>query len=277
MARRGMTFAGPMLAVAVAVGVAIAMTGRDEAPRDPLAGMRIVELSHDFGPDTIFWPTAPMRFELAPVSLGDVPGGWFYSAFTFSGPEHGGTHLDAPYHFSETGDAAEAVPLSRLVAPAAVIDISAKAAADPDYRLAPEDVAAFEAAHGRIVDGSIVLVRTGWSTRWPDTKAYLGDDRPGHAEALHFPSFGEAAARLLVEERAAAALGIDTASTDYGRSEDFPVHRLMAAANVPGFENLTGLEALPPTGAVVIALPMKIAGGSGGPLRAVALVPETRP
>lgn len=276
--RRGwMAVAGPMLGVAAGVGVAIAIAGREDAPRDPLAGMRIVDLTHEFGPDTVFWPTAPEVFALEPVSLGEVPGGWFYSAFTFSGPEHGGTHLDAPFHFSETGDTAGDVPLARLVAPAAVIDVSARAAADPDYRLTPEDVAAFETAHGRIAPGSIVLLRTGWSARWPDAGAYLGDDRPGRTDALHFPSFGEAAARLLVEERGAAALGIDTASTDYGRSEDFPVHRLMAAAGVPGFENLTGLDALPPKGALLIALPMKIAGGSGAPLRAVALVPEARP
>jgi kynurenine formamidase len=133
-------------------------------------------------------------------------------------------------------------------------------------------VLAFEKAHGRIAAGTIVLLRTGWSRHWPDAKAYLGDDTPGDASKLSFPSYGVDAARLLVEARRIAALGIDTASIDYGRSTDFQVHRVAAAQNVPGLENLTNLDQLPATGALVIALPMKIEGGSGGPLRAVALV-----
>jgi kynurenine formamidase len=115
---------------------------------------------------------------------------------------------------------------------------------------------------------------TGWSSRWPDRKAYLGDDTPGDASKLRFPSFGESAAKLLVEERKVAALGVDTASIDYGPSTDFPVHRIAGAANVVGFENLANLEQLPATGSWIVALPMKIAGGSGGPLRAIALVPR---
>jgi len=117
-------------------------------------------------------------------------------------------------------------------------------------------------------------LRTGWRRHWPNAKAYLGDDTPGDASTLSFPSYGVEAARLLVEERGAAALGVDTASIDYGRSTDFQVHRAAAARNVPGFENLTNLDQLPVRGAVVIALPMKIEGGSGGPLRAIALVPR---
>ena len=113
-----------------------------------------------------------------------------------------------------------------------------------------------------------VLLRTGWSARWPDRKRYFGDDAPGSAANLHFPSFGAEAAKLLVEERRAGLLGLDTASIDHGPSKEFPVHRLVAAANVPGLENLTALDRLPATGAWLVALPMKIAGGSGGPLRA---------
>jgi kynurenine formamidase len=134
-------------------------------------------------------------------------------------------------------------------------------------------VTAWETRHGRIPEGAIVLLRTGWSARWPDKKRYLGDDTPGDASRLHFPSYGLEAARWLVTERGAAALGVDTASIDHGPSKDFAVHRVVSAANVAGLENLTGLDALPPTGAWVIALPMKIAGGSGGPLRAIALLP----
>lgn len=160
------------------------------------------------------------------------------------------------------------------MASAAVIDVTAQASKDRDYRLTRDDVLQFEKVNGPIARGTIVLLRTGWSRHWPNAKAYLGDDTPGDASKLSFPSYGAEAARLLVDDRGVAALGIDTASIDYGRSTDFQVHRIAAARNVPGFENLTGLERLPVRGAVVIALPMKIEGGSGGPLRAVALVPR---
>jgi kynurenine formamidase len=120
----------------------------------------------------------------------------------------------------------------------------------------------------------VVLLRTGWSRFWPDARSYLGDDTPGDASKLSFPSYGVESARLLVEERGVAALGIDTASIDYGRSTDFQVHRVAASSNVPGFENLTNLDRLPARGATIVALPMKIEGGSGGPLRAIGLVPR---
>ena len=231
----------------------------------------LVDLSHEFSAETVYWPNTPLRFEHEVIFEGEREDGMFYSAFSFSMPEHGGTHLDAPYHFHPQGDTAEAVPLSRLIAPAIVIDITEKAAADRLYRLTRDDVDAFESEHGEIAPGSIILLRTGWSRYWPDSRAYLGGDDPAK---LAFPSFGEEAARFLVEERDAAAMGIDTGSTDYGPSSDFPVHRILGAANVPGLENLTNLDRLPPTGAVVVALPIKIAGGSGGPLRAIAFTPR---
>ena len=244
------------------------------APAVDLARVELVDLTHAFDARAPYWPTAPSGFRLDTLAYGRTPGGYFYSSFAFAAPEHGGTHLDAPIHFAQGGRAADAIPLAQLVAPAAVIDVTARADADADYRLTRDDVLAFERAHGRIAPGTIVLLRTGWSRRWPDRRAYLGDDTPGDASRLRFPSFGVDAARLLVEERRAAALGADVASIDYGRSTDFAVHQLAGAANVPGLENLTNLDRLPATGAVVVALPMKIAGGSGGPLRAIALVPR---
>ena len=234
----------------------------------------IVDLSHIYGPSTVFWPTSDTKFRLDKLAYGKTEGGYFYSANTFCTPEHGGTHLDAPIHFFETGITTEKIPLEQLIAPAVVIDVTKQAAADRDYRATRADVLQFEKAHGTIARGTIVLLRTGWSRHWPNAKAYLGDDTPGDASKLSFPSFGADAAKLLVEERGAAAIGIDTASIDYGRSTDFQVHRIAAAKNVPGLENLTNLDRLPPRGALVIALPMKIEGGSGGPLRAVALVPR---
>ena len=160
--------------------------------------------------------------------------------------------------------------------PAVVIDVADSASRNPDYRLTPADVARFEKRHGRIAPGTIVLLRTGWDVRWPGRKAYFGDDTPGDASHLHFPSYGAEAARLLVEERKVAAIGVDVASIDYGPSVDFEVHRIAAAAGVPGFENLRGLEQVPARGAWVVALPALIRNGSGGPLRAIAIVPASR-
>lgn len=238
-----------------------------------LSRYRIVDLTHPFNAQTLYWPNAPSTFKLEPLSFGRSAGGFFYSAYAFSAPEHGGTHLDAPIHFSERGNTADKIPLTQLIAPAVVLDVTAKAASNPDYLLTSEDVLRFERSHGRIRPGTIVLLRTGWSRRWPDRKAYFGDDTPGDASKLHFPSYGAEAAPL-VNDRRVAALGADVASIDFGPSTDFIVHQIATSANVPGFENLTNLDQLPSTGATIFALPMKIEGGSGGPLRAVALVPR---
>lgn len=228
----------------------------------------LVDLTWPFDERTLYWPSSLDTFQLKRIAFGRTPGGYFYASNSFCTPEHGGTHLDAPIHFAEGKRTADQIPLSQLVGPAAVIDISAKA--DPDYRLTADDIRQWEQRNGRIESGTIVLLRTGWGKRWPDRKAYFGDDRPGVTDALHFPSYGEGAARLLVE-RGVSALGVDTASIDYGQSRDFIVHQIVAAANVPGFENVAHLERMPVRGAWVVALPMKIGGGSGGPLRIIGV------
>lgn len=243
-------------------------------PQLDLRGAELVDLTWAFDEQTLYWPTSPTSFEIRQLAYGATPGGWFYASNSVCTPEHGGTHLDAPIHFAEGRRTADQIPLEQLLAPAVVLDVSAKAAANADYRLTAEDVRAWESQHGAIAAGTIVLLRTGWGARWPDRKRYFGDDTPGATDNLHFPSYGEDAARLLVEDRRVAALGVDTASIDYGQSSDFIVHRIANGANVPGFENVAHLERLPARGAFVIALPMKIAGGSGGPLRIVAAVPR---
>jgi kynurenine formamidase len=247
--------------------------GEKPAPGLDLARARIVDLTHPFAADTLYWPTSTSGFEHKELHRGPTPAGFFYSAYSFCAPEHGGTHVDAPSHFAESGRGAGDIALDRLVAPAAVIDVARKALADPDYRLTAADVREWEKANGELTRGTIVLLRTGWSTRWPDAKLYLGDDTKGDASKLHFPALGKEAAELLVA-RKVAAIGVDTASIDHGPSQDFVVHQVVAAANMPAFENLTGLERVPATRAWVIALPMKIAAGSGAPLRIVALVPR---
>lgn len=262
----------PRASLVLLAGLAACRT----APSLDLSRYELVDLSHPYSAATLYWPTSPSAFELKPLHVGPTPAGFFYSAYTFATPEHGGTHLDAPVHFFQAGASVERIPLNQLVAPAAVLDVRDSAAANPDYRLIPADIEAFERAHGRIAAGTIVLLHTGWSSRWGDRKGYFGDDTRGDATKLHFPGYGAEAARILVEERKVAALGVDSPSVDYGPAQDFPVHRLGAPHGVPNFANLANLDRLPATGALVVALPMKIEGGSGAPLRAVALLPRGR-
>ena len=235
-----------------------------------------VDLSHPFSDSTIYWPTAkPFRRET--VAEGVTPGGYFYAAYNFSAAEHGGTHLDAPVHFAQGRLTADAIPLSRLMGPAVVVDVRDSAAINPDYLVGTADLERWETAHGRIPDGAILLLRTGWSARWPDRLRYLGTTDTGAAATtrLHFPGLDSAAARWLVTQRRIAAAGLDTPSIDHGPSTGFWAHRILMAADIPAFENVASLDRLPETGAWIVALPMKIGGGSGGPLRIVAAVPRT--
>jgi kynurenine formamidase len=233
---------------------------------------RLIDLTHPFDARTIYWPTA-RSFSLEPVAHGVTPEGYWYAANNFCAAEHGGTHLDAPIHFAEGRWTADQVPLGRLVGPAVVVDLTTKSARDANALLTVADLRALESSHGRIPDDAIVLVRTGWARYWDDRARYLGSDVPGDAAHLHFPGVAGEAAAWLTTARHIRAVGIDTASIDRGASRRFEAHRAFANANVPIFENLAGLDALPPRGAVFIGLPMKIGGGSGGPLRAVALLP----
>jgi kynurenine formamidase len=235
---------------------------------------RLVDLSHDFSADTVYWPTAP-GFELHSDFEGQTEGGWFYESNTLRTSEHGGTHLDAPVHFAEGRSSTDQIALERLVAQAVVIDVVAACEADRDHAVTVGELEAWETRYGRIPDGAIVLIHTGFDRRWPDAEAYLGTALRGPAgvAALHFPGLSAEAARWLAEEREIAAVGIDTASLDPGRSETFQAHRILFAREIPGFENVARLDTLPPVGATVIALPMKIRSGSGGPLRIIAVVP----
>ena len=234
-----------------------------------------IDLGHTFGPSTIYWPTDTAGFQLTELAYGMTEGGYFYASYAFASAEHGGTHLDAPIHFAEGRRAAHEIPLSSLITMASVVDVSASADGDPDYLLSADDLTAWEAEHGPIADGTALLIRTGWSSRWSDRTAYLGTDLTGPEAVpeLHFPGIGPDAAQWLVDNRNIAAIGIDTPSIDYGQSSDYRSHVILYRENIVGFENLTNLDRLPATGAGIVALPMKIEGGSGGPLRIVGWVP----
>lgn len=188
---------------------------------------------------------------------------------------HGGTHLDAPVHFSEGGNAADQVPVEQMIGPGFVIEVRDRVANDVDYRVSAADIEEFEGEHGRIPEGAIVLLDTGRAPLYPDRESYMGTAERGEAAVakLHFPSLGRDGAELLIE-RGIGAVGIDTPSIDYGQSQDFETHVALMTNNIPAFENVADMSALPPTGSTIIALPMKIEGGSGGPLRIVAHLPE---
>jgi len=257
--------AATLYAVSDAAPKASTPTGR------PVLPGTIVDLTHAFDADTIYWPTAG-GFVLERVAHGVTEQGFFYAANRFCAAEHGGTHLDAPIHFFEGRRTADTIPIEQLIGLGVRVDVRGKCAKDRDYRIEVEDLTAWESRHGRIPAGAIVLIDTGWAARWGDRAAYLGTSRigPEAVPELHFPGLHPDAARWLVRERGVKGVGLDTPSIDYGQSTHFESHVALFEANVPAFENVASLERLPAKDFVVAALPMKISGGSGGPLRIVA-------
>jgi kynurenine formamidase len=269
---------GGVIRVRCAVWLAALLAAACSSPPPPASasfpGGQLVDLSHAYDETTIFWPTAE-RFRLEKTADGVTPQGYYYAANNFSTAEHGGTHLDAPIHFSQGAQTVDQIPLERFLGPAVIVDVTAQADKDRDYLVTADDLQRAEREQGPISSDAILLIRTGFSRRWPDAAAYLGTAERG-ADAvrdLHFPGLHPDAARWLVANRPVKAVGIDTASIDYGQSTLYEVHRMLFERNIPAFENLTALERLPLRGAFVVALPMKIGDGSGAPLRAIAILP----
>ena len=234
---------------------------------------RIVDLTYAFGANSVYWPTA-QPFKLETDFEGMTDKGYFYSAYRYSAAEHGGTHLDSPVHFAKGRYSVDELPLEKLMGAAILIDVTTQCASNPDYLVSVADFENWERRNGRIPADTIVLLRTGFGKFYPDTKKYLGTDERG-AEAvakLHFPGLDPAAARWITTNRSIKAIGLDTASIDHGQSTLFESHRILFDKNVPAFENVANLDQLPAKGFSVIALPMKIKGGSGGPLRIIAIL-----
>jgi len=234
---------------------------------------RVLDLTYAFGADSVYWPTAE-QFKLETDFEGVTDKGYFYSAYRYSAAEHGGTHLDSPVHFAKGHYTVDQLPLEQLMGSAILIDVTAQCAKNPDYLVSVADIENWEKQNGRIPAGTIVLLRTGYGKFYPDRKKYLGTEERG-AEAvakLHFPGLDPAAARWITQNRSIKAIGLDTASIDYGQSQLFESHRTLFEKNIPAFENVANLDQLPVRGFTVIALPMKIKGGSGGPLRIIAIL-----
>ncbi len=241
----------------------------------PLAG-KLVDLTYAFDAETIYWPTEEEGFVHERGPSGVTPAGYYYEAHRFRSAEHGGTHIDAPIHFRQGGQSLEQIPLERLVGPAVVVDVTLACARDRDYRVDVGDLQGWEARHGEIPSGAIVLLRTGFGHFWPDRERYLGTAArgPAAAEQLHFPGLHPEAVHWLATQREIGAIGIDTPSIDHGPSRDFASHRALFEASIPVFENVAHLDALPARGFSAVALPVLIRSGSGGPLRIIAILPE---
>lgn len=237
----------------------------------------IVDLSYAFDSSTVYWPTAE-TFHLEKDFEGTTDLGYYYSAYRYSAAEHGGTHIDAPVHFARGHNSVDEIPLDQLLGPGVVVDVTRQCSENRDYLITADDFRNWEKRNGKIPAGTIVLLRTGFGKFYPDRKRYLGTDERGAAAVanLHFPGLHPDAARWLTENRQIKAIGLDTASIDYGQSKLFESHRTLFARNIPALENVANLDKLPAKGFSVIALPMKIKGGSGGPLRIVAVLPTRR-
>ncbi len=233
-----------------------------------------IDLTYDFDQTTLYWPTDTVGFKLDTVFHGHTELDYFYSAYGFSSAEHGGTHLDAPIHFAEGKLPVDKLSLDQLIGSAVIIDVQDSAALNPDYLVSVADLERYERTYGAIPAQAVVLLRTGYGSFWPDRNLYLGTSKmgPEAVALLHFPGLAPQAATWLCE-RDIKAVGLDTPSIDYGQSKMFESHQILFKQNIPVFENLANLDMLPIQGAWVMALPMKIKGGSGAPLRAVAWIP----
>jgi len=227
---------------------------------------RVLDLSYAISDKMVPWPGDEKVFE-AKVNASIEKNGYFTRSFWML--EHYGTHLDAPAHFPPGKATVDQIPVKQLFGPAAVLDVRVEGAKDADYLLPAARIAEWEKRHGQIRDGSIVLLRTGWASRWPDAQKYRNQDRQGE---MHFPGFSAEAAKLLID-RKVSGLGSDTLSIDYGASQDFAVHHLTLGAGLYHLENLADLTALPEAGAFLVIAPIKLEGGSGGPVRVFALLP----
>lgn len=245
---------------------------------DPIATLmqaQWIDLTHDFDENTVYWPTN-RPFTKDTVYYGLTDKGYFYASFIYTAEEHGGTHFDAPLHFGNPySRTVEQVELHELMGYGVIIDISEKALANRDYLVSIADFTGWERIYGQIPERAIVLLHTGYGRFWPDPLAYTGTELFG-AEAvqhLSFPGLDPEAAEWLVDNRGINAIGIDTPSIDRGKSTHFKSHRILCAADITIYENVANLDQLPPKGSFIIALPMKIKGGSGAPLRIVAMIP----
>lgn len=252
--------------ILAATAIVFGQTPSHKPALDEIAGgkTRVIDLSYAISDKMVPWPGDAKAFE-AKTNATVEKEGYFTRSFWML--EHYGTHMDAPAHFPPGTTTVDKIVPEKFFGPAVVLDVTKDADRDPDYQLTGKDVSAWEQKHGNIPAGAIVILRTGWSARWPDVARYRNQDANGK---MHFPGFSAEAARILLQ-RKVIGLGCDTLSIDPGNSPDFPVHHLVLGAGVYQLENLADLGGVPEAGAFLIAAPIKLEGGSGGAVRVFAL------
>jgi kynurenine formamidase len=229
---------------------------------------QMLDLTYPFDEKTIYWPTEK-GFSIQKIFYGITDKHYFYSAFKFCMPEHGGTHIDAPRHFSQTGRTVDEIPLEQFKGHAVVIDVHEAVEKNRDYAISVNDIRHFEHQYRRLSPQDIVIFYTGWGKYWGNKRAYLGSDKVGDVKHLHFPGLSKKAAEYLVSRRV-KGVGLDTPSLDPGVSQTFWAHRVLLGANIYGLENMANIDQLDKIGRILIVSPLKIKGGSGGPARIYA-------
>lgn len=237
---------------------------------------RLLDMTYPYDENTIYWPTAK-SFHLEKVSWKVTDGGWWYASNEFSASEHGGTHADAPIHFSQNGRTIGQIPLEEWIGPAVKLDVTKKCTNNRDYLLSVKDITSWEAEHGKILDRAWIIMYTGIGTKYyPDRKKVLGTDKTGEAALpeLSFPGFSVESVKFLLANRNITGIAIDTPSIDYGRSKDFKVHRILFASDKLACENIANLDRLPASGAILYIIPMLIKEGTGSPARVFAFLPD---
>jgi kynurenine formamidase len=238
-----------------------------QAPQQLFAG--VVDLTHSVSEKDPNWEgTAESPYKVKQLASFEKEG---YFTRYISLPEHFATHIDAPAHFNQGVWTVDQIPTQRLLARLVVIDVRGKAAGNADYQVSLDDVAVWEHDNGPVPPGAVVMARTGWAARWDSMKDYRNTDDKG---VMHFPGYALDTVKFLVQARKIAGLGIDTMSVDYGPSKDFPVHHFTAKNDVYHLENVANLGQAPDAGAIVVVAPMKLEGGSGGPVRIFALLKQ---
>jgi kynurenine formamidase len=263
LSRRAMLKMG-LYATAAAASAGIAATPAEAAPVRPTRFSNVLDLTHILGPNMPLFSDEDPSFSIKPFVTHES--GYYGNVISYW--EHVGTHMDAPIHFDPQGLFVDQIEPQNLVVPAVVVDITAKAQRDPDALVTPDDIRAYERRYGRIPTNAAVLMASGWGARIGSKVTHRNADASG---VMHFPGFGKEAVDFLIAERSVAGIGVDTLSLDHGPSTTFAVHYTWLSTAKWGLENLANLEAIPPSGATLFVGAPRIASGSGGPSRVLAV------
>jgi len=256
------------LAIGFSLAAALLLVAQHKSAMSEPDGYReVLDLTHPLNEHSPNWEgTKESPFQAK--ELENIEHDGYYSR-VFTTQEHYGTHLDAPAHFAKGMWTVDQIPPERLVRPLAVLDVRARAEGNADYEVSMQDVADWEASHGQIPTGAVVMAYTGWDSRWNSQVEFcnMGSDK-----LMHFPGFALETVKFLVKTREVVGLGIDTMSVDVGASSTYPVHQFTSKESVYHLENVANLAQAPASGATVVVAPIKLEDGSGGPVRIFALV-----